>query len=126
MVRLAEAEAGAIFIGTVQAVDTVARDRFWFPNDTAVGRRLVERPDVVRYTFAVSEVWKGQVDARAQLTVRAFSSDCGREFTHRAKYVVYALQRGKQLESYACLRSRLVENAAEDRRLLGPSRGIAE
>jgi hypothetical protein len=126
MVRRAQAEAGAIFVGTVQAVDTLAIDRFWFPSDTTVGRRLMESPDVVRYTFAVSEVWKGQVGGQTRLTVRAFSSDCGREFTFGKTYVVYALQRGRELESYACLRSRLLENAAEDRRLLGPGRRIRE
>jgi len=81
VVRRAQAEAGAIFIGTVQAVDTLAVNRFWSPSDTAVGRRLMESPDVVRYTFAVSEVWKGRVGRRTRLTVRAFSSDCGREFS---------------------------------------------
>src|SRR5215217_4254302 len=77
MVRLTEAEAGAIFVGTVRAVDTVALDRSWFPKHTAIDRRIMERPDVVRYTFVVSEVWKGQVGERAQLTVRAFSSIAG-------------------------------------------------
>jgi hypothetical protein len=126
MVRLAEAEAGAIFVGSVQGVDTLKVDRFWFPSDTATGRRLLERPNVVRYTFGVSEIWKGQIGHKAELTVRAFSSDCGREFTVGKSYVVYALLRGQQLETYSCLRSQLLQDADEDRRLLRPARQAQE
>jgi hypothetical protein len=124
MARLGQAEAGAIFAGKVRAVDTLVVHRFWFPNDTAVGRRLLEQPEVVRYTFEVSELWKGRVGRQAQVKVRAFSSDCGREFELGESYLVYALQGRRELESYACLRSPLLEHAAEDRRVLGRGRHI--
>jgi hypothetical protein len=126
MVRPDQEWAGAIFAGKVVGVDTLTVHRFWFPNDSAVGRRLLERPEVVRYLFAVTELWKGRVGRQAQVMVRAFSSDCGREFKLGESYLVYALQGRRELESYACLRSPLLEHATEDRRVLGRGRRISE
>ena len=69
----------------------------------------------------VSRYWKGterpeQIDI---LTDGSNGSDCGPVLA-KGTYLVYAYKKGQWLATWACTRTRRIEEAAEDLKMLGP------
>ena len=69
----------------------------------------------------VSRYWKGtdrpeQIDV---LTDGFDGSDCGPVLA-KGTYLVYAYKKGQWLATWACTRTRRIEEAAEDLKMLGP------
>lgn len=122
LVPRARREAEAIFAGRVVAVDTLATGQQWFPSDTSPHRRLLRWAETVRYTFAVSEVWKGKRRPEATVVVQAANSSCGRTFDLDQVYLVYAERGRRGLEASGCARVRRLAEATADLAALGKGR----
>ncbi len=127
MVPAARRDAHAIFLGTVVAVDTIARDSLWWPSDTAQWRRPMVRAQTMRYTFRVERSWKGP--RPRELTVMVYNADtsCGRNYDRDGAYLVYADRdrkdrEGSGLSTYSCSRVMPKSKADPDLRVLGPGR----
>ncbi|WP_239618309.1 hypothetical protein [Cohnella mopanensis] len=78
--------------------------------------------DLVSITFAVDQVWKGEVEKSTVVHTALSSASCGIEnFTVDAEYVVYAYGEPDKLETNICDRTKLLANAEEDLAGLGVS-----
>jgi hypothetical protein len=122
------AGARAVFLGRVVAIETVASDTFWFPDDTVTRRRQVVRPHIVRYTFASDVIWKGSRDGNPVVMDYSADSDCRSGYTLGQAYLVFADRdrsdrTGRRLITDACSRVLRKEQAALDLALLGRGRG---
>jgi hypothetical protein len=127
MVPLARRDAHAVFLGTVVAIDTMARDSLRWPSDTAKWRRPMVRARTIKYRFRVEKSWKGP--RPRELTVMSYNADtsCGRDYDHGGSYLVYAdRDRGggkdSGLSTYSCSRALPKDKADPDLRVLGPGR----
>jgi MYXO-CTERM domain-containing protein len=79
--------------------------------------------DHTRFEFSVSRVWKGDVAASTYVVSHKQSATCGRTYRAETTYVVYArTAKDGGLTDGLCSRSRPVEDAAEDLRVLGEGR----
>jgi hypothetical protein len=76
-----------------------------------------------RFSFDVLRVWKGDVDALAEITTASDSAACGRGYATGEIYVIYAY-RGPDgaLADGLCTRTRERSRAIEDLAALGPGR----
>jgi hypothetical protein len=127
MVPSARRDARAIFLGTVSAIDTIARDSLWWPDDTAQVRRPMVRARTVQYTFRVESIWKGP--RRRELTVMVYDADtsCGRDYDRGVSYLVYAERdprnrAGAGMSTYSCSRVLPKAESDADVRILGAGR----
>ena len=112
-------------------VDTIARDDSIPPLDTAwsvaqqnawFGRLFEQRQ--VRLT--VLRVWKGKVSETITVVTGGGGADCSYEFEIGATYLVYAYpSRRGGLSATSCSRTRLLGQAEEDMRELGPGWPLA-
>lgn len=126
-IRDARAEAQAVFLGKVVAVDTIARETFWFPNDSSANRRPMTRVTVVRYAFSVERTWKGSRDSTLLVTDYYAATSCGRGYALGENYLVYAAaDRTRPSDSWlltdSCSRVALKSHAGEDLKVLGAGR----
>jgi hypothetical protein len=79
--------------------------------------------DHTRFEFSVSRVWKGDVAAATYVVSHKQSATCGRTYRADTTYIVYArTAKDGGLTDGLCSRSRPVEDAAEDLRVLGEGR----
>lgn len=76
-----------------------------------------------RFSFEVLRVWKGDVEARTEVTTATDSATCGRGYATGEIYVIYAY-RGPDgdLADGLCTRTRERSRAIEDLAALGPGR----
>jgi hypothetical protein len=119
LVPRARREAKAIFAGRVIAVDTLLTGERWVPSDTAPHRYLRRWAETVRYTFDVSEVWKGKSTAKMAVVVERANSSCGRRFAFGREYLVYAEPGARGLTASSCARVRQLSQATADLSVLG-------
>lgn len=125
MVPRERAGAGAIFLGRVVAADTLEWGTATWPPDGTGRVRVSRYPEVVRYRFAVTRQWKGEVRPEAIMEVNMFSTSCGRAFGLDSTYLVYAGRvlaadsASTTVELNSCGRVRRQNDAYEDMRLLG-------
>jgi hypothetical protein len=119
LVPRARRDAETIFTGRVVAVDTLATGEQWFPSDTSAYRRLLHWAETVRYTFHVSEVWKGKHKGQLTVIVQQANSSCGRSFDADSTYLIYAERGARELEASSCARVRRLSDAAADLAVLG-------
>ena len=125
MVPRERSAADAIFLGRVIAIDTTRWRTLVWPPDGLGRSRVTRYPDVVRYTLAVSQRWKGQVARRVLVEVEAFGTTCGRTLDPDMTYLIYAgvarasdgTRAGFRIGS--CSRVRRAEEIEADVRLLG-------
>jgi hypothetical protein len=127
MVPSARRDAYAIFVGTVVAVDTVARDSLWWPSDTAEWRRPMVRARTVRYRFIVDRTWKGPRSRELMVMDYHADTSCGRDYDLGGSYLVYADRDRRDgtrpgLSTYSCSRVLPKDKADADLRILGSGR----
>lgn len=122
LVPRARRDAEAIFAGRVIAVDTLDTGQQWFPSDTSSYRQLLRWAETVRYTFVVSEVWKGRQKRDVTVVVRQAHSSCGRTFDLGEAYLIYAERGRNELEASSCARVRPLSDAVADLDALGRGR----
>lgn len=106
--------ADAVFAGRVTAIDTPLLSRI-----TGSG-------NVRQVTFAVSDVWKGEVPQEITLSTAASSAACGYEFDQGDDYLVYAGESRDGLSTGLCSRTQPLSTATEDLRALGSGTAPAE
>lgn len=100
------ARATAVFSSTVTAIDD--------------SRGLISSSaDPIPVTFAVSEVWKGDVSATTTVTTARDSASCGFNFTVGETYLVYAITGSNGLEVSLCSRTARLADASADLTALG-------
>lgn len=99
--------ADAVFAGKVTAIETPLLNRI-----TGSG-------DIHQVTFAVSEVWKGEVPQEITLSTAASSAACGYEFASGSEYLVYAGETRDGLSTGLCSRTQPLSAATEDLDALG-------
>ncbi len=102
-------QADAVFIGKVTEI-TIQR--------TPEGYR--QR----RLKIEASKTWKGITSKNVFVTTGFGQGDCGFPFVKGKTYVVYAsrFKENKQLHTNVCMRTRPLEEAREDLKLLGPAK----
>lgn len=96
----ARANAAAIFEGRVDAVEP----------DAAGGLRV---------RFHVTQAWRGVEHESVEITTAADSAACGFPFEVGQHYLVYAGQAEASLAVSLCSRTARMDDASEDRQLLG-------
>ncbi len=74
----------------------------------------------------VSEVWKGPFQSLITVHTADSSAACGYSFIEGENYLVYAYGDLNHLEVSLCSRTRLVNEAAEDFKLLGPGTSVSQ
>lgn len=97
-------KAAAVFIGEVTSFRTIDESR------------SMAKVKVLR-------VWKGveSVEQLEILTDRPSSNDCSGVLS-KGTYLIYALNEGQWLATWPCMRTRLLKDAGEDLKALGPGR----
>lgn len=100
-----------IFAGTVKEIKEPRRQLF------------MSTADLVKVTFEVSEVWKGEADKQTSVYTAMSSASCGYEdFNVGTAYIVTAHSNGnKQLETGICELTKPLASAKEEAALLGDS-----
>ncbi|NLF63841.1 MAG: hypothetical protein GX579_04500 [Chloroflexi bacterium] len=98
----AREQAVAVFAGTVTAVDDFSLSP------------LRSSADPIHVTFAVSDVWKGEVTTETVITTARDSASCGFEFSTGQDYLVYAYAGEGGLQTNLCSRTALLSDAGED------------
>lgn len=100
-----------IFAGTVKEIKQPRRKLF------------MSTADLVKVTFEVSEVWKGEADKQISVYTAMSSASCGYEdFKIGTAYMVTAYSNGdKQLETGFCELTKPLSSAKEETALLGDS-----
>ncbi|QJD83953.1 hypothetical protein [Cohnella herbarum] len=83
-------------------------------------KEIMSTADPIKVTFAVDQVWKGEVGEKTVVGTASSSASCGIEsFAMDAEYIVYAYGEPDQLETGICERTKLLSNANEDLTALG-------
>ena len=102
----AKERAAAVFSGTVisQERSPQQRDRF----------------QDIKVNFRVQRVWKGDIGNTVTISTNRSSAACGINFRNRQRYLVYAFDNRNELTTNLCSRTKLLANAREDLRALGP------
>ena len=95
--RAALKDANAVFSGTMSEVEEGADIGF----------------DRVTWTFAVDEVYKGDVAETQEVTSHTQSAACGLVFKEEKKYVVFAYMEAGGLETNSCLNTRPLADGTE-------------
>ncbi len=102
--------ATAVFAGRVERLE-------------AGNGSIVSKTDpAVQVTFAVQQVWKGDVPQTMFLTTAQWGASCGYTFEQGQQYLVYAFTFNDTLQAYLCSRTRPLADAQDDLAVLGEGR----
>lgn len=83
-------------------------------------KEIMSSADPINVTFAVDQVWKGEVGEKTVVGTASSSASCGIEnFAMDAEYIVYAYGEPDKLETGICERTKLLSSANEDLTALG-------
>jgi hypothetical protein len=127
MAPRARRQAEAIFLGTVVAADTLARDSTWVGADSSPSRRVDVAASTVRYTFSVERSWKGRVRGETSITDYYANTSCGRAYRVGDLYLVYAERDAKgagNLMTYSCSRVKPEGDLKGDLEILGTGTAV--
>ncbi|WP_059174076.1 hypothetical protein [Bacillus sp. FJAT-27445] len=75
--------------------------------------------DPLTVIFEVKSVWKGPSQSQLIVTTAKSSASCGAELIEGNEYLVYASGNSEELTTGLCDRTKLLQNAAEDLKILG-------
>jgi len=79
-------QADAVFVGEVVRYDPPPE------------REIMSTADPVTWTFAVTDVYKGDVTASQEVVSEAGGSSCGLEIPRRGKFLVFASRRSSDMD----------------------------
>lgn len=92
-------EADAVFAGVVSSSEQTSGERS-FLGSAPYGN--------FAYTFEVDEVVAGEVGARIEVNAHSSGASCGIKFQEGPRYIVFAYEGRRGLETYSCTRTETV------------------